>query len=105
MDRRHGGAGPSPNCRSRSTLLGDLVTLATAGAGYRERPQMGRSCASCSSTTGCCATRHGAPRKLIIFTEHRDTLDYLTARSVTLLGRDDAVDDHSWWYLAARTAG
>ena len=33
----------------------------------------------------------GAPRKLIIFTEHRDTLDYLVAMIRDQLGRDDAV--------------
>lgn len=33
----------------------------------------------------------GKPRKLIIFTEHRDTLDYLTARIRSLLGRPEAV--------------
>src|SRR5262249_8157621 len=34
----------------------------------------------------------GNPRKLIIFTEHRDTLDYLTARIRSLLGKPDAVN-------------
>lgn len=33
----------------------------------------------------------GTPRKLIIFTEHRDTLDYLSSRIRTLLGKPDAV--------------
>jgi superfamily II DNA or RNA helicase len=33
----------------------------------------------------------GARRKLVIFTEHRDTLNYLTDRIQTLLGRADAV--------------
>lgn len=33
----------------------------------------------------------GWPRKLIIFTEHRDTLDYLQARISSLLGKPDAV--------------
>jgi SNF2 family DNA or RNA helicase len=34
----------------------------------------------------------GSPRqKLVIFTEHRDTLNYLEARITTLLGRSDAV--------------
>ena len=33
----------------------------------------------------------GTRRKLIIFTEHRDTLNYLTDRIRTLLGRPDAV--------------
>jgi superfamily II DNA or RNA helicase len=33
----------------------------------------------------------GTPRKLIIFTEHRDTLNYLAGRIGTLLGRPEAV--------------
>ncbi len=33
----------------------------------------------------------GTPRKLIIFTEHRDTLDYLTTRIRSLLGKPYAV--------------
>ncbi|MGM0931146.1 MAG: helicase-related protein [Actinomycetota bacterium] len=33
----------------------------------------------------------GKPRKLIIFTEHRDTLEYLTTRIRTLLGKPAAV--------------
>ncbi|GIG68295.1 helicase-related protein [Phytomonospora endophytica] len=33
----------------------------------------------------------GSPRKLIIFTEHRDTLEYLRDRISSLLGRPDAV--------------
>ena len=46
----------------------------------------GRSCASCSWTTALMRDDDGAPRKLIIFTEHRDTLDYLVAQIRTLLG-------------------
>ncbi|MGI5950365.1 MAG: helicase-related protein [Brooklawnia sp.] len=34
---------------------------------------------------------NGRPRKLIVFTEHRDTLDYLERRIGTLFGRADAV--------------
>ncbi len=34
---------------------------------------------------------HGHRRKLIIFTEHRDTLNYLLHRIRTLLGKADAV--------------
>lgn len=37
------------------------------------------------------ATANGAPRKLIVFTEHKDTLDYLTAQIRNVLGREDAV--------------
>ena len=35
--------------------------------------------------------RHGRRRKLVIFTEHRDTLNYLVSRIQTLLGRPEAV--------------
>lgn len=35
--------------------------------------------------------RDGWPRKFIIFTEHRDTLDYLQGRIGSLLGKPDAV--------------
>ena len=35
--------------------------------------------------------RNGWPRKFIIFTEHRDTLDYLQAKVGSLLGKPDAV--------------
>lgn len=34
---------------------------------------------------------NGLPRKFIIFTEHRDTLDYLQTRISSLLGKPDAV--------------
>ncbi|MCA0294157.1 MAG: DUF3883 domain-containing protein [Actinobacteria bacterium] len=34
---------------------------------------------------------NGWPRKFIIFTEHRDTLDYLQTRISTLIGKPDAV--------------
>ncbi|SHE26184.1 helicase-related protein [Actinomyces glycerinitolerans] len=37
------------------------------------------------------ANRAGPPRKLIIFTEHRDTLSYLQRRIAAQLGRADAV--------------
>jgi SNF2 family DNA or RNA helicase len=35
--------------------------------------------------------KDGWPRKFIIFTEHRDTLDYLIAKITSLLGKPDAV--------------
>ncbi|HEY5853792.1 MAG TPA: helicase-related protein [Aldersonia sp.] len=34
---------------------------------------------------------HGEPRKLIVFTEHRDTLDYVAAQVRNVFGRDDPV--------------
>lgn len=36
-------------------------------------------------------TRTGAPEKLIIFTEHKDTLSYLAQKIASLLGRKEAV--------------
>jgi len=41
--------------------------------------------------TGEMFDAEGKRRKLIVFTEHRDTLNYLDARIRTLLGRDEAV--------------
>jgi superfamily II DNA or RNA helicase len=38
-------------------------------------------------------TAGGTPRKLIVFTEHRDTLSYLSRRIATLLGRQDGVTE------------
>ncbi|MEV6098674.1 helicase-related protein [Nocardia sp. NPDC051981] len=35
--------------------------------------------------------RDGTPRKLIVFTEHKDTLNYLTAQIRNVFGREDAV--------------
>src|SRR5205823_10019870 len=34
---------------------------------------------------------HGHRRKMVIFSEHRDTLNYLTDRIRTMLGREEAV--------------
>ena len=52
---------------------------------------MGRSCRRCCRIARKCATAHGNRRKLIIFTEHRDTLNYLKARIGDTLGKPDAV--------------
>jgi len=40
---------------------------------------------------GLLVDEHGQRRKLIIFSEHRDTVNYLAERIRTLLGRDEAV--------------
>jgi len=37
---------------------------------------------------------HGHRRKLVIFTEHRDTLNYLTEKNPRLLGRPEARGQH-----------
>ena len=48
---------------------------------------------------------HGHRRKLVIFTEHRDTLNYLERRIGTLLGRPEARGHRSTAAWAARSAG
>ena len=46
---------------------------------------------------------HGHRRKLVIFTEHRDSLNYLVDRTGSLLGRPEAVVDHPRWHGPGRT--
>jgi ERCC4-related helicase len=43
---------------------------------------------------------NGQRRKLVIFTEHRDTLNYLTEKIRTLLGHARISSHHSWRYAA-----
>ena len=49
------------------------------------------NCRGCCKTTPRCSTPHGHRRKLVIFTEHRDTLNYLPDRTGSLLGRPEVV--------------
>lgn len=46
---------------------------------------------SLQSTKGEGSGRHSKNRKLVIFTEHRDTLNYLLERLTTLIGREEAI--------------
>ena len=58
----------------------------------RAPTRSGRASPSCCRTARPrCSTRSGKRRKLIIFTEHRDTLNYLADRIRTLLGQPEAV--------------
>ena len=45
----------------------------------------------------------GNQRKLIIFTEHRDTLHYLERKIRNLLGSEESVVLDSWWCSPRRT--
>ena len=84
---------PRPSRNSTPSLLelADLVDDGQAGPRCRHRPQMDRAAQPSCRTTRLPPIANGWPRKLIIFTEHRDTLDYLQARIGSLLGKPDAV--------------
>jgi superfamily II DNA or RNA helicase len=71
-------------------LLGELEALAARVRAAREDRKWAelRTILQDEALT---TDRDGHPRKLIVFTEHRDTLDYLTGRIRQVLGRDDAV--------------
>ena len=81
--RRSGG---DTKWRELSTLLAEIFTPAGLGAGGRvaEEP----------APYGSGAISPPLPsqrQKLVLFTEHRDTLDYLQRRTGTLLGRPEAI--------------
>jgi superfamily II DNA or RNA helicase len=63
-------SGEDRKWRELASLLGEIFTPAGAQTG---------------------ADAAGAGRKLVVFTEHRDTLHYLAGRITTLLGREGAV--------------
>ena len=52
---------------------------------------MGRTLEASSRTTRRCTTPSGRQRKLIIFSEHRDTLNYLHSKIAGVLGNADAI--------------
>ncbi|MBM7367770.1 helicase-related protein [Gordonia hydrophobica] len=71
-------------------ILEDLVTLA---ARVRDRgiDRKWSELRSLLTDQSLLRDDSGQPRKLIVFTEHKDTLDYLTAQIRNVLGSDDAV--------------
>jgi len=72
------------------TALGELVDLATAVRDAGEDRKW-VELRSLLLDRRLLRDDDGNPRKLIVFTEHRDTLDYLHERISSVLGRDDAV--------------
>ena len=70
----------SPTGRARAT-----------GPRLRAPTASGPSCATILQDNALTSDADGQPRKLIIFTEHRDTLNYLVDQIRTLLGRPEAV--------------
>ncbi|MCY3840358.1 MAG: helicase-related protein [Gammaproteobacteria bacterium] len=78
-------SGEDTKWKELSNLLAEVFTPAGLGgqAGERSQPPYG---------SGPIPRHEPSPRqKLVIFTEHRDTLAYLERRIATLLGRPDAV--------------
>ena len=76
--------------RAEIDLLGKLEALA------REVRASGRDCkweqlSSLLQNNSAMFDAAGMRRKLVLFTEHRDTLNYLVSRIRSLIGRDEAV--------------
>ncbi|MCF8569707.1 DUF3883 domain-containing protein [Gordonia sp. HY002] len=71
-------------------ILTDLVALATR---VRDRgdDRKWAELRGLLTDRGLLRDAGGVPRKLIVFTEHRDTLDYLVAQIRNVIGSDDAV--------------
>ena len=79
-------SGDDKKWRELATLLGEIFTPASIGNGFAE--------AAAPYDAGVPTPPKPTPsphQKLVIFTEHRDTLNYLQLRIGTLLGRQQAV--------------
>lgn len=77
-------SGTDTKWRELASLLGEIFTPASLSSTGREQLRDGKSVAVPFPVS--------SPRqKLVIFTEHRDTLNYLHRRITTLLGRNEAV--------------
>jgi len=77
-------SGTDTKWRELSTLLGEIFTTA-AIAGSVAEPVIPYGAGTIPRPTP------SIHQKLVLFTEHRDTLNYLESRITTLLGRDEAV--------------
>jgi SNF2 family DNA or RNA helicase len=83
-------SGTDTKWRQLASLLGEIFTP----AGLAGEPTAGRHVAEPDAPYGSGSIPAPKPsphQKLVIFTEHRDTLNYLEQRVTTLLGRKDAV--------------
>ncbi|MEJ7785756.1 MAG: helicase-related protein [Solirubrobacteraceae bacterium] len=79
--------------RAEIATLETLVQLAAQVRNSRTDRKWEELCALLQDT-GAMHDAHGARRKLIVFTEHRDTLNYLQARIGALLGPEHVVAIH-----------
>jgi len=83
-------SGTDTKWRELASLLGEVFTPAGLAGG----PTAGRHVAEPDAPYGSGSIPAPKPsphQKLVIFTEHRDTLNYLEQRVTTLLGRKEAV--------------
>ncbi len=83
-------SGTDTKWRELASLLGEIFTT----AGLAGATPVGRHVAEPDAPYGSGTIPPPTPsphQKLVIFTEHRDTLNYLEQRITTLLGRKDAV--------------
>ena len=77
-------SGTDRKWRELANLLSEIFTPAAIASGLSEE--------SVTANTGAASLpKASASQKLVIFTEHRDTLSYLEQRISTLLGRKEAV--------------
>jgi superfamily II DNA or RNA helicase len=78
-------SGEDRKWRELATLLGEIFTPAAIANEFAEDP------APYESGVYTPKPKSSPSQKLVIFTEHRDTLNYLQGRVTTLLGRPEAV--------------
>ncbi|MFZ3326081.1 MAG: helicase-related protein, partial [Methylocella sp.] len=76
-------SGTDRKWRELANLLSEIFTPAAIASGLPEE--------SVTADAGANLPKASATQKLVIFTEHRDTLSYLEQRISTLLGRKEAV--------------
>ena len=79
-------SGMDTKWRELSTLLGEIFTTTSAIPG-----NMTEKTVITSSAREIPRPTPSLHQKLVLFTEHRDTLNYLESRITTLLGRNEAV--------------
>ena len=77
-------SGTDRKWRELATLLSEIFTPAAIASGLPEERVV-------ADTDAANLPKVSASQKLVIFTEHRDTLSYLEQRISTLLGRKEAV--------------
>src|ERR1700719_179315 len=77
-------SGTDRKWRELANLLSEIFTPAAIASGLPEENVT-------ADTAGANLPKASASQKLVIFTEHRDTLSYLEQRISTLLGRKEAV--------------
>ena len=83
--------------RTIAELQAEIGHARTTGGACRQGPAIRAPTANGTNSPGCFRTMpemfdaQGHRRKLVIFTEHRDTLNYLTERIRALIGKPEAV--------------